>query len=89
MNEDIKKVTEALHDLLQYKNQKYGNSSLEPIGVFSKSSAETGLLLRLDDKVARVKNSPELRRNDVVDIIGYLTLLCVAKGWNNFEDFKD
>lgn len=88
-NESITKVTTALHDLLQYKNSKYGNSSLEPINVFSKVDSETGLLLRLDDKIARIMNSPELRKNDVADVFGYLTLLCVKKGWDNFDEFKD
>jgi hypothetical protein len=88
-NPVIREVYENLHELLQYKNIRYGNSSLEPINVFSKVDATTGLLQRIDDKVARIKNSPDLRKNDVVDLIGYLTLLCVSKGWTNFEEFKD
>jgi hypothetical protein len=59
MNSEIKKVNEALHELLQYKNAKYGNSGIEPLGIFSKTSAETGLLQRIDDKIARIKTSPE------------------------------
>ena len=31
----------------------------------------------------------KLRKNDVVDIMGYLTLLCVANDWTDFEEFKD
>jgi hypothetical protein len=78
-----------LSNLLVYKNTLYGNSGLQPINVFSKANAETGLLQRLDDKIARVQNSPELRKNDVADIIGYLVLICVSKGWTNFDEFKD
>lgn len=89
VNISIRKTASALEDLLQYKNSKYGNSSIEPINIFSKSSAETGLLQRLDDKIARIKNSPEIRKNDVADMIGYLILLCVAKGWDNFDEFRD
>jgi hypothetical protein len=89
MSPEIKKVSEALEDLLQYKNSKYGNSSLKPINIFSKASSETGLLQRIDDKIARIQNSPELKCNDVVDLMGYLTLLCVSKGWDNFDEFKD
>ncbi len=80
---------DSLASLFLYKNQKYGNSGLEPINVFSKDNATTGLLHRLDDKIARIKNSPELRKNDIVDAIGYMVLLCVSKGWTNFEEFKD
>lgn len=89
MNSDITRVSDALHDLLQYKNKKYGSSAMEPIKVFSKVDAETGLLQRIDDKIARIQNSPELRKNDAVDLIGYLTLLCVVKKWDNFDEFKD
>jgi hypothetical protein len=88
-NTRIKEVFENLHDLLQYKNARYGNSGLEPIKVFSKVDAETGLLQRLDDKIARIKNSSELRKNDVADVVGYLVLICVKKGWTNFDEFKD
>lgn len=88
-NPKIAEVFNSVHDLLQYKNNKYGNSATEPIGVFSKATADTGLLQRLDDKIARIKNSPDLRKNDVADVIGYLVLLCVTKGWDNFDEFKD
>jgi hypothetical protein len=89
LNPDITKVGLSLTSLLQYKNRKYGNSAIEPINVFSKAGSETGLLQRLDDKIARVRNSPELRKNDIADITGYLMLLCVKKGWLNFDEFKD
>lgn len=85
----ISQTCDSLKVLLLYKNEKYGNSGLEPINVFSKQSAETGLLQRLDDKIARIKNSTELRKNDVADLFGYLALLCVSKGWDNFDEFKD
>ena len=86
---EIETTCDSLKSLLLYKNSKYGNSGLQPINVFSKASSETGLLQRLDDKVARIKNSPDLRKNDVADLFGYLALLCVSKGWTNFDEFKD
>lgn len=77
----IKEVTGAMCDLLLYKNGKYGNSALEPLGLFHKGSAESAIAIRLDDKLSRVKNSQEgLRTNDICDIIGYLVLLLVSKG---------
>ena len=85
----IQETCDSLKNLLLYKNEKYGNSGLQPINVFSKQSAETGLLQRLDDKISRIKNSEELRKNDIADLFGYLALLCVSKGWNNFNEFKD
>jgi hypothetical protein len=68
---------EEIRDLLIAKNQKYGNSALEPLGVFSQLSAKEGLLVRIDDKLKRIKNgSLEREDEDVVnDLIGYLVLL--------------
>ena len=48
-----------------------------------------GILERLDDKLMRIKSDTELRKNDVSDIIGYLFLLCAAKGWDDFTDLLD
>lgn len=63
--------------MLIEKNKKYGNSALEPLGVFSKLSPEEGLMIRIDDKLKRIKNgSLEKDDEDVInDLIGYLVLL--------------
>jgi hypothetical protein len=70
-------VLEEIRDLLIAKNLKYGNSALEPLGVFSQLSAREGLLIRIDDKLKRIKNG-SLERDDedvITDLIGYLVLL--------------
>jgi len=66
-----------IRELLISKNIKYGNSALEPLGVFSQLSAKEGLLIRIDDKLKRIKNgSLEKDDEDVInDLIGYLVLL--------------
>ena len=70
---------------LRGKNEAYGNSALSGLDIFghyAKTSEQLGgVFYRLDDKLARIKNSEELRENDVVDLIGYLLLLCIAKGY--------
>jgi hypothetical protein len=70
-------VLDEIRDLLIAKNLKYGNSALQPLGVFSQLSAKEGLLVRIDDKLKRIKNgSLEKDDEDVVnDLIGYLVLL--------------
>jgi len=88
-SDGIYEVTAALAALLEHKNMKYGDSALHPIKVFSKLGTENSLLQRIDDKLSRVKNSEELRKNDVADLMGYLVLLCIDKGWTDFEEFKD
>jgi hypothetical protein len=73
----VVEVLDQIEQMLIEKNQKYGNSALEPIGVFSKLSPREGLLIRIDDKLKRIKNgSLEKDDEDVVnDLIGYLVLL--------------
>ena len=84
MNDFSHKVSTYLleiRELLINKNIKYGNSALEPLGVFSQLSAKEGLLIRIDDKLKRIKNgSLEKDDEDVInDLIGYLVLLKVIE----------
>jgi hypothetical protein len=76
-HEKVYKVLSEITDLLVSKNLKYGNSALEPIGIFSKLDPREGLLIRIDDKLKRIKNgSMEKDDEDVInDLIGYLVLL--------------
>ena len=70
-------VLDEIRELLIAKNKKYGNSALEPLGVFSQLSAKEGLLVRIDDKLKRIKNG-SLKRDDedvINDLIGYHVLL--------------
>jgi hypothetical protein len=73
-------VLDEIRDLLIAKNQKYGNSALEPLGVFSQLDSREGLLIRIDDKLKRIKNgSLEKDDEDVInDLIGYLVLLKIS-----------
>lgn len=73
----VAEILEEIRELLISKNKKYGNSALEPLGVFSQLSAKEGLLVRIDDKLKRIKNgSLEKDDEDVInDLIGYLVLL--------------
>jgi hypothetical protein len=79
-DEQVKEVLNEIETLLISKNAKYGNSALEPLGVFSQLSAKQGLLVRIDDKLKRIKNgSLDKDDEDVVnDLIGYLVLLKIS-----------
>jgi hypothetical protein len=83
---NFKAITDSLASLLEYKNKKYGNSALEPLNVFS-GKCKVGD--RIDDKLARIKNSTSLKKNDIADLLGYAALICVENGWDNFDEFKD
>jgi hypothetical protein len=80
-----------IRELLISKNLKYGNSALEPLGVFSQLSAKDGLLVRIDDKLKRIKNG-SLQKDDedvINDLIGYLVLLKIETNRAKLERKKD
>jgi hypothetical protein len=80
-----------IRELLVSKNLKYGNSALEPLGVFSQLSAKEGLLVRIDDKLKRIKNG-SLQKDDedvINDLIGYLVLLKIETNRSKLERKKD
>lgn len=87
----IVEVCDSMKDLLLYKNQKYGDSALNPNNIFYKGDSTNSIKIRLDDKIGRIKNCEETRINDVADVIGYCTLLLVSIGAakEDFEKLKD
>ena len=82
----FKRAYSSLAKVQEIKNAKYGESALEPLDIFAKHHPYGS---RLDEKLARVKNSDTIRKNDVCDLIGGLMLICKSNGWDNFEDQID
>lgn len=75
-------ISECLEiaDLLVKKNEKYGNSALEPVRIFSQADPIEQIKVRIDDKLKRLQNDHEQEDEDIVlDLIGYLVLLRIAK----------
>jgi hypothetical protein len=85
----IDQVFGSMSRLVQEKNRRYGDSAIKPLRVFSKLSEDEGIKVRLDDKLNRVINAKEIRKNDIADIMGYLCLFCVSKDWLDFNDLID
>lgn len=89
----IHEIMGAMKDLLLYKNQKYGDSAINPKKIFYKGDSTNSILIRLDDKLGRVMSNTEEkpRVNDVCDIIGYCTLLLISMGVTaeDIAKFKD
>jgi len=81
----------SIREMLINKNIKYGNSALEPLGVFSQLSAKEGLLVRIDDKLKRIKNgSLEKDDEDVInDLVGYLVLLKIQTQEERYKTNRD
>jgi hypothetical protein len=76
----IREITNGIADMLLNKNEKYGNSALEPKRIFSKASSVEQILVRIDDKLSRISNQNDDEDEDVInDLIGYLILLKIAK----------
>jgi len=92
---DFTKIGNSIIRMLNEKNKRYGDSALQPLGIFSSfvsednSEAFNGIMIRLDDKLKRVANADRLRKNDIADLIGYLFLLCKEMDWEDFEDLID
>lgn len=85
-------ITELCNNMAKFliaKNTKYGNSALEPLQIFSHSSSGDQLNNRIDDKLSRIKNSEGPRKNDIVDLIGYLHLKLIDEGWTDFRELID
>ena len=85
----ITKVCDSIKEVLLEKNIRYGDSALNPLQIFSKFDADNSICIRLDDKLKRISNSEDLRKNDICDMIGYLVLLCCSKNWLDFKEFID
>ena len=80
----IRETCDEIKELLIEKNRKYGDSAINPIRILSKSSNTEQILVRIDDKLNRIKNMQHDEDEDVItDLIGYLILYKVAKKLNN------
>lgn len=71
----IASVCDEVRDMLLQKNRQYGNSALEPLRIFSKTSTFEQLNVRIDDKLSRIASAQEDDQEDAeLDLIGYLLL---------------
>jgi|TARA_R100000482_G_scaffold103407_1_gene46270 hypothetical protein len=75
----IKKCKQVA-DLLIQKNEAYGDSALNPAGIFSKLKASEALKIRLDDKLKRIQNVgvSDETEDTLMDCAGYMVLLMIA-----------
>jgi hypothetical protein len=84
--QQIANVCNQIKSLLLLKNKAYGDSALEPVRIFSKNDSLDGLLVRIDDKLSRIKNigvSSNDTEDTLMDLIGYLVLLKVQLNKKN------
>jgi len=83
----IAQVCDDIKALLLEKNAKYGDSALNPVRVMSQASPVEQILVRIDDKLSRIKRGGILEDDEdvVSDLIGYFVLLKIAlsSSYNN------
>jgi hypothetical protein len=85
---DIATVCDEIKELLLEKNRKYGDSAINPVRIFSKCDSIEGLKIRLDDKLSRLRTQSIDEDEDVLlDLLGYMILLRVARIQQNRTDF--
>jgi len=85
-------VCDRVKELLLQKNLKYGDSAINPVRVMSQSSPVEQILVRIDDKLNRVKQGAGLLATDedvVMDLIGYFVLLKVALDRDVASSYND
>ena len=78
----IQKACDSIKALLISKNEKYGDSALQPLGLFSKLNSAEAIKARIDDKLSRIANVGlnDATEDTLDDLIGYLLLLKIANG---------
>ena len=83
--QNITKTCDGIKALLLSKNEKYGDSALSPLGVFSKLNSAEAIKARIDDKLSRISNMGlnDASEDTLDDLIGYLLLLKIANGEHN------
>lgn len=76
----IEKIGKDVVDLLLEKNKAYGDTATNPAKVFSKLNSIEAIKVRIDDKLARIKNKGlnDKTEDTLTDLIGYLILLKIA-----------
>jgi hypothetical protein len=79
--QEISRVCDDIKNLLLQKNEKYGDSALNPSRIFSKADTREQLCVRIDDKLTRIAKGVGLLATDedvLQDLIGYLVLLKIS-----------
>lgn len=70
----IRQVCDDVKEMLLAKNTAYGDSALDPVRIFSRSSPIEQINVRIDDKLSRLSRGSTDGEDTEKDLIGYLIL---------------
>ena len=77
--EKIAAKCDGIREMLVEKNQKYGDSALHPVRVFSRGTSHEAIRVRIDDKLSRIHAGVIDDEDTILDLVGYLILLLIAR----------
>jgi hypothetical protein len=93
VDEDVDTLMNNFKNYFDAKNKQYGSSSLELVKVFGNGTAYTILGSRIDAILSRIAISQQrdgdIKKKDVVNLVGNLVLLMLYKGWITFDDLLE
>ena len=78
----VRTILTDVGDIVVARNKEYGNSALDPVRVFSKSDRMEQLKVQLDHKLSRIARGGDPGLDTIRDIIGYCTLILIAREGN-------
>ena len=78
--DSITRVMDATKKLLLHKNEKYGDSALSPLGIFTDGDPRVNLGARMEDKLMRLKEVGMTSDSvdTLYDVQGYIALMIIA-----------
>lgn len=85
---ELRAVLDDDFDFLVEKNRQYGDSALDPLRIFSKSSTKEQIFVRMDDKLSRIKRGDAKIEDTFRDLRNYLNLLEVLERRERAEGEK-
>lgn len=77
--DNVDLVLGEIETMLISKNEKYGNSALDPKRIFSDANASEQIKVRIDDKLSRMSAGTKDNEDTVMDLMGYLVLLKISE----------
>ena len=93
VDEDVDTLINNFGSYFKIKNKQYGSSSLEPVKVFGNGTSHTLMGSRIDMILSRIAISQQrdgdIKKKDVVNLVGNLVLLMLYKGWITFDDLLE